>query len=51
MGIKKYTAYTPSRRNMTGSDFAEITKSTPEKSLVSSLKKNSGRNRWKKEAV
>ena len=44
MGIKKYTAYTPSRRNMTGSDFAEITKSTPEKSLVSSLKKNSGRN-------
>ena len=44
MGIKKYTAYTPSRRNMTGSDFAEITKKTPEKSLVFSLKKNSGRN-------
>ncbi len=44
MGIKKYTAYTPSRRNMTGSDFAEITKSTPEKSLVVSLKKNAGRN-------
>ena len=44
MGIKKYTAYTPSRRNMTGSDFAEITKTTPEKSLVSSLKKNAGRN-------
>ena len=38
MGIKKYTAYTPSRRNMTGSDFAEITKKTPEKSLVFSLK-------------
>ncbi len=44
MGIKKYTAYTPSRRNMTGSDFAEITKSTPEKSLTVSLKKNAGRN-------
>ena len=44
MGIKKYTAYTPSRRNMTGSDFAEITKTTPEKSLIVSLKKNAGRN-------
>ena len=29
---------------MTGSDFSEITKSTPEKSLVVSLKKNAGRN-------
>ena len=44
MGIKTYNPYTPSRRNMTGSDFAEITKHTPEKSLVVSLKKNSGRN-------
>ena len=44
MGIKKYTAYTPSRRNMTGSDFSEITKTTPEKSLTQSLKKNAGRN-------
>lgn len=44
MGIKKYGPYTPSRRNMTGSDFSEITKSTPEKSLTVSLKKNSGRN-------
>jgi large subunit ribosomal protein L2 len=44
MGIKKYNPYTPSRRNMTGSDFAEITTSTPEKSLTVSLKKNSGRN-------
>ncbi|MBR1990372.1 MAG: 50S ribosomal protein L2, partial [Firmicutes bacterium] len=33
MGIKTYNPYTPSRRNMTGSDFSEITKSTPEKSL------------------
>ena len=44
MGIKKYTAYTPSRRNMTGSDFSEVTKKTPEKSLTQSLKKNAGRN-------
>ena len=44
MGIKKYTPYTPSRRNMTSLDFAEITKSTPEKSLVVSLKKSAGRN-------
>ena len=44
MGIKKYNPYTPSRRNMTGSDFAEITKTTPEKSLLSSIKKNAGRN-------
>ncbi len=44
MGIKTYKPYTPSRRNMTGSDFSEITKTTPEKSLVVSLKKNSGRN-------
>ena len=44
MGIKKYGPYTPSRRNMTGSDFSEITKSAPERSLVASLKKNAGRN-------
>ncbi len=44
MGIKKYGPYTPSRRQMTGLDYAEITKSTPEKSLTVSLKKNSGRN-------
>ena len=44
MGIKTYNPYTPSRRNMTCSDFSEITKSTPEKSLLVSLSKNSGRN-------
>ena len=44
MGIKKYNAYTPSRRHMTGLDFKEITKSTPEKALVVSLDKNAGRN-------
>ncbi len=44
MGIKTYNPYTPSRRQMTGSDFSEITKSTPEKSLVVSLNKTAGRN-------
>ena len=44
MGIKTYNPYTPSRRHMTGSDFSEITCSTPEKSLLVSLNKNAGRN-------
>lgn len=44
MGIKKYTAYTPSRRNMTGYDFAEITKSKPERSLIVSKNTTAGRN-------
>ncbi len=44
MGIKTYNPYTPSRRNMTGLDFAEVTKKTPEKSLVTAGKKNAGRN-------
>ena len=41
MGIKTYNPYTPSRRQMTGSDFSEITKTTPEKSLL-----DSGRCIW-----
>ena len=44
MGIKRYKPYTPSRRHMTSLDFAEITKSAPEKSLVVHLKSNAGRN-------
>ena len=44
MGIKKFGPYTPSRRNMTGSDFSEITKKTPEKSLLVSLNSKAGRN-------
>ena len=44
MGIKTYNPYTPSRRNMTGLDFAEITTSTPEKSLLAKKKKTAGRN-------
>lgn len=44
MGIKRYRPYTPSRRAMTASDFAEVTKKKPEKGLVVHLKKHSGRN-------
>ncbi|MDR1703124.1 MAG: 50S ribosomal protein L2 [Clostridiales bacterium] len=44
MGIKRFNPYTPSRRQMTGSDFNEITKDKPEKALVVHLKKNAGRN-------
>jgi len=44
MGIKTYNPYTPSRRNMTGSDFSEITKSSPERSLLAAKSKNAGRN-------
>ena len=44
MGIKTYNPYTPSRRQMTGSDFSEITKTTPEKSLLDSKKRQAGRN-------
>jgi large subunit ribosomal protein L2 len=44
MGIKRFRPYTPSRRQMTVSDFAEITKKTPEKSLVVHLKSSAGRN-------
>lgn len=38
MGIKAYKPTTNGRRNMTSLDFAEITTSTPEKSLLVSLK-------------
>jgi len=44
MGIKIYTPYTPSRRFITTDDFSDITKSTPEKSLLVPLKKTGGRN-------
>ena len=46
MGMKHFKPYTPSRRNMTVSDFAEITKKTPEKSLLAKKKENAGRNSY-----
>lgn len=44
MGIKKFKPTTASRRWMSGSDFLEITKDKPEKSLLVPLKKTGGRN-------
>ncbi len=46
MGMKHFNPYTPSRRNMTVSTFEEITKKTPEKSLLAKKKKNAGRNSY-----
>ena len=44
MGIKKYRPTTPGRRFMTSPDFAEITKTTPERSLIESISTSGGRN-------
>ena len=44
MAIKKYKPTTPGRRGMTGLTFEEITKSTPERSLIENLNKKGGRN-------
>lgn len=46
MGIKKFKPTSPARRNMTGLTFQEITKKEPEKSLIVTLKKHSGRNSY-----
>ena len=46
MGTKRFKPYTPSRRNMTVSDFSEITKKTPEKSLLAKKKEKAGRNSY-----
>ncbi|MBB5181721.1 large subunit ribosomal protein L2 [Planomicrobium koreense] len=44
MGIRKYKPTTNGRRNMTSSDFAEITTNKPEKSLLQPTKRKGGRN-------
>lgn len=44
MGIKKYKPTSAGRRLMTVSDFAEITKDQPEKTLTESMRKSGGRN-------
>ena len=46
MPTKKYKPTTPSRRNMVGPSFDEITKHTPEKSLLATKKKTAGRNSY-----
>jgi large subunit ribosomal protein L2 len=44
MPVKKYKPITPGQRGMTGYTFDEITKSTPERSLIKPLRKSGGRN-------
>ena len=44
MAIKSYRPTTPSRRGMTVTDYSQLTKAAPEKSLIKTIKKNSGRN-------
>src|SRR5690606_31175579 len=44
MGIRKYKPTTPGRRGSSVADFSEITRSTPEKSLVKPVNKTGGRN-------
>ncbi len=44
MGIRKLKSVTPGSRFASRSDFAEITKSSPEKSLTRALRKSGGRN-------
>ena len=46
MAIKKYNPTTPARRLMTVSDFAEITKKSPERSLLAKKDKHAGRNSY-----
>ena len=51
MAVKQYKPTTPSRRNMSSPSFAEVTKFSPEKSLVTTKKKNAGRNSYGKITV
>ncbi len=51
MAVKQYKPTTPSRRNMTSPSFAEVTKFSPEKSLITTKKKNAGRNSYGKITV
>ena len=44
MGVKKFRPVTPTLRFKAISDFSEVTKSKPEKSLITSIKKSGGRN-------
>ncbi|MFT5128658.1 MAG: large subunit ribosomal protein L2 [Rhodothermales bacterium] len=44
MPVKRYKPYTPSRRHMRTSDFAEVTRSTPEKKLTRGKSSTGGRN-------
>ena len=46
MPIKTFSPTTPSRRNMTVTDYSDLSKVRPEKSLLEKVKKNAGRNSY-----
>ena len=46
MGVKKYKPTTPGQRGMTGYTFEEITRATPEKSLIAPRRRHGGRNAY-----
>ena len=51
MAIRKINPTSPGQRGMTKSDYQEITCTTPEKSLLKSLKKTAGRNKKQQEEI
>lgn len=51
MPVKLYKPTSNARRGMSALDYAELTKSTPEKSLLAPLKKNGGRNNMGRQTV
>ena len=51
MAVKQYKPTTPARRNMTSPSFDEVTKFSPEKSLIVKKKKHAGRNSYGKITV
>ena len=51
MAIKSYKPTTAARRQMTVTDYSQLSKVAPEKSLVESLKTNSGRNSYSVESL
>ena len=46
MGIKIYKPRSPGRRNMSGHDFSELTKTSPEKSLTAPIRRTGARNNF-----
>src|SRR5438445_10411767 len=46
MGIRRYKPTTPGRRGASGSDYSEVTRSRPEKSLTKPVKSSGGRHSY-----
>lgn len=46
MGVRRYKPTSAGRKNMSGYTFEEITKKSPEKSLLEPMRKSGGRNNY-----